>query len=177
MDRDINTIATTAIASGDMATIYKLYTPYLTNICKSFKLKGDVIDDVIQDTMTSLWLTKDRQKVKNASNWIYKIAVNNILVYFDENKKSNTLEFDISDISDALNIGNNSMTIEDTEEAIHIIRMFANSLPTNQKLIFTLKYFNIMTYKEIGELLGICYNTVGITYHIANNKLKEYLSK
>ena len=49
------------------------------------------------------------------------------------------------------------------------------SLPDVQRTVFTLRYFDEMKYSEISELLGTSEGALKASYHIAMQKVTEYV--
>jgi RNA polymerase sigma-70 factor (ECF subfamily) len=50
-------------------------------------------------------------------------------------------------------------------------------LPEKQRLVFTMKYFEDLTYEDMSEILGTSVGALKASYHIAVEKLKAYLEK
>ena len=52
-----------------------------------------------------------------------------------------------------------------------------NRLPAKQRLVFNMKYSENMKYEEISEILGTSVGALKASYHIAVNKIEEYIKK
>jgi len=48
-------------------------------------------------------------------------------------------------------------------------------LPDKQKLVFTMKYFQEMKYKDIAEALNTSEGALKASYHLAVKKIETYL--
>ena len=49
------------------------------------------------------------------------------------------------------------------------------TVPTKQRLIFNMKYFEHMKYEEISEILGTSIGALKASYHHAVKKIEDYL--
>jgi RNA polymerase sigma factor (sigma-70 family) len=116
----MNAEALKAIQHGDMKTIQTLYKPLLTNVCRSFKLKDDTINDMIQETMIKVWLNHKKLKTDKIGGWIYQIAVNTILAYFNDKNKISTYDNDVSDMIQSMNVSNADLSTTETLDTIKI---------------------------------------------------------
>ena len=50
-------------------------------------------------------------------------------------------------------------------------------LPTKQRLVFNMKYFDEMKYEDMSEITGTSVGALKASYHIAVKKIEEYLTK
>ncbi len=50
-------------------------------------------------------------------------------------------------------------------------------LPTRQKLVFKLRYFEKMTYAEMAEILKVTEGSLKASFHHALGKLNEFITK
>ena len=51
------------------------------------------------------------------------------------------------------------------------------TLPDKQKLVFTMKYFQEMKYKDISEALETSEGALKASYHLAVKKIETYLKE
>ena len=51
------------------------------------------------------------------------------------------------------------------------------TLPEKQKLVFTMKYFEELKYKEISEILGTSEGGLKASYHLAVKKIELFLNE
>ena len=49
-------------------------------------------------------------------------------------------------------------------------------LPEKQRIIFNLRYFKEMKYKDISEIMGTTVGALKASYHHAVKKIEEYFS-
>ena len=55
------------------------------------------------------------------------------------------------------------------------LQRIISKLPERQRLVFNMKYFDKMKYKQISEILHTSIGSLKASYHIAVNKIKTKL--
>lgn len=63
----------------------------------------------------------------------------------------------------------------DGEEAQLQLQRALNTLPDKQKLVFNLRYFDEMSYKEMAEVLDTSVGALKASYHHAVKKIEQYI--
>ena len=126
----------------------------------------DVADDIFQETFVKI-ITKLQQGKYTPSGkfsaWIMRIAHNVIMDWYRAQKADkvvdSTKENDLSNISGSeVIIGNienqfvSSQTLED-------IKKMMEHLPTTQREVVFIRYYQEMSFKEIAETTGVSINT------------------
>lgn len=126
----------------------------------------DVADDIFQETFVKI-ITKLQQGKYTPSGkfsaWIMRIAHNVIMDWYRVQKADkvvdSTKENDLSNISGSeVVIGNienqfiSSQTLED-------IKKMMEHLPTTQREVVFMRYYQEMSFKEIAETTGVSINT------------------
>lgn len=126
----------------------------------------DVADDIFQETFVKI-ITKLQQGKYTPSGkfsaWIMRIAHNVIMDWYRAQKADkvvdSTKENDLSNISGSeVIIGNienqfiSSQTLED-------IKKMMEHLPTTQREVVFMRYYQEMSFKEIAETTGVSINT------------------
>lgn len=48
-------------------------------------------------------------------------------------------------------------------------------LPTTQRIVFNLRYFDDMTYEQIAAVTGKKVGTLKTNYHFASERVKQYI--
>ena len=51
------------------------------------------------------------------------------------------------------------------------------TLPEKQQLVFNMKYFQDMKYKDMSEILNTSEGALKASFHIATKKIEEYLTE
>lgn len=105
--------------------------------------------------------------------WAYRIAKNETLNYLKREKsdRKNSLDESILEVDASLSSGINlgadaisNMLLEAIEE-----------LPEKQALVFQLRYFEDLSYKEIAEKLNMSEGGLKANFHHARQKIELFL--
>ena len=159
-------------AFRELVTHYKerLYW-HIRNIVKSH----DDADDVLQNTFIKVF--KNIHKFKGESklySWMYRIATNESITFI--NKKSNRLQITSEEIQQlAINNLTTDVYFEGDEIQLKLQQAIAR-LPHKQQLVFNMKYFEDLKYKEISKILDTSEGALKASYHIAVKKIEAFLT-
>lgn len=136
----------------------------------------DDADDVLQNTFIKIY--RNIHGFKGDSklfSWMYRIATNESLTYLTNAAKRGLLtteEFQhqaISNLKADVYFEGDVIQLK-LQEAIAI-------LPHKQQLVFNMRYFEEMKYKDMSEVLETSEGALKASYHIAVKKIEEYLTK
>ena len=135
----------------------------------------DDANDVVQNTFIKIWENLDSfHGDSKLYTWIYRIAINESINFI--NKKKSALFISIDELNenflDNLKADTNFKGDEIERQLIKAI----NLLPPKQRLVFYLRYFSNMPYKDIVEVLHTSENTLRSSYHQAMKKIKKFFS-
>jgi RNA polymerase sigma-70 factor (ECF subfamily) len=61
------------------------------------------------------------------------------------------------------------------QELLEKVRQSLSELPPQEAQVFSLRYLNDMSYRQIAEQLGITTNSVGVLLHRARARLQEFI--
>lgn len=137
-------------------------------------LNHDDTDDVLQNTFIKIFRNiKSFKGESKLHTWMFRIATNEAITFLNLKAKKNNislesvkdhalknLEADVYFEGDALQLK--------FQKAIAI-------LPQKQQLIFTMKYFDELTYEELSEILETSVGGLKSSYHIAVKKITQYI--
>jgi len=137
---------------------------------RSIVLSHDDADDVLQNTLMKAWQKLDQFK-ENASiqTWLYRIAINEALMHLRKHKLKTKTPLDENRHSTAYDY---SKTETDPEK---VLEKALELLTEKQRLVFGLRYYNEMTYKEISEVTDLAEGTIKATYHQVVKKIEQYI--
>lgn len=125
----------------------------------------ELSEDIFQETFIKAIITiKQGRYIESGKfrGWISRIAHNLIIDHFRQEKNENTVSNDDAPI-DLLN--NSSLcegTIEDQLVRIQItsdIRKLVSHLPSNQREVLEMRYYQDLSFKEIADQTGVSINT------------------
>ena len=156
-----------------LMTLYKerLYW-HIRNIVKSH----DDADDVLQNTFIKIYSNIHSFKGDSKLfSWIYRIATNESITLLNKNAKQLLIsnedlqESAISNLPTDVYFDGNDMQLK-LQEAI-------SKLPQKQQLVFNMKYFQDLKYKDIADILETSEGALKASYHLAVKKIEAYLTK
>ncbi len=137
-------------------------------------LDHDDTDDVLQNTFIKIY--KNIGKFKGDSklySWMYRIATNESITFINQRaKKNNSATEEVQQV--LLNNLTSDEYFDGDEAQIKLQRAIA-TLPQKQQLVFNMKYFDAIKYKEMSEILETSEGALKASYHIASKKIEEYI--
>ncbi|TGV02693.1 RNA polymerase sigma factor [Flavivirga rizhaonensis] len=156
-----------------LITLYKerLYW-HIRNIVKSH----DDTDDVLQNTFIKVY--KNIHNFKGNSklfSWLYRIATNESITFINKNAKR--LQITSEEIQQlAINNLTSDVYFEGNTIQLKLQQAIA-TLPEKQQLVFNMKYFEDIKYKDMADILETSEGALKASYHIAVKKIEAYLTK
>lgn len=131
-------------------------------------------DDVLQNVFIKVWkgLAHFREESK-LYTWLYRIASNECITHLANLKRRRPYELNGTE----LNL-EEKVTADEHFDATKLewkLQMAIQSLPEQQRLVFTLRYFDEMPYQEMSEVLQVTAGALKASYHHAAKKVEDYL--
>ncbi len=127
--------------------------------------------DVLQDAFVKIWKNLSKFRGDSAPySWAYRIASNEALQYL--RSKKNQIHESIEDFEHRLE---NDPYFDGDQGEIQFLKA-VESLPEKQKLVFKMRYFNEIKFKDIALELGLSEGGVKANYHHAVQKIKEIIN-
>ena len=126
----------------------------------------DIADDIFQETFVKV-ITKLQQGLYTDSGkfmfWITRIAHNCIMDWYRLQQSSHIIE--VTEDNDLQNL--KSFSVMDTnkeaeminEQVLLDIKRMVDTLPTPQREVVYMRYYQQLSFKEIAELTGVSINT------------------
>lgn len=131
-------------------------------------------DDVLQNTFIKIF--RNIEKFKGESqlfSWMYRIATNESITFL--NKRAKNLQITSEELQQQI-IGNLETDVYFEGDHIQLkLQKAIAKLPEKQQLVFNMKYFQELKYREISEILDTSEGALKASYHIATKKIEEYL--
>jgi RNA polymerase sigma-70 factor (ECF subfamily) len=159
-------------AFRELVSLYKerLYW-HIRHIVKSH----DDTDDVLQNTFIKVY--KNMNTFKGDSklfSWMYRIATNESLTFIK--KRARQLQITNEDFQQ-LAIDNLKADVYfEGDDIQHKLQQAIATLPEKQQLVFNMKYFDDIKYKDMSQILDTSEGALKASYHIAVKKLEDYLT-
>lgn len=160
---------------GAFDGIVALYGERMYWNVRSFVFSHDDADDVLQDCYVKIW--KNLPKFRADSGiytWIYRIIVNESLNFLRKRDILSRFSFIDVDSPAAGHIAGDVYFDGDLAQAA-LYRAMAK-LPYKQRLVFEMRYFDEVEYREMSRILGTSEGALKASYHIAYNKIRDELT-
>lgn len=142
---------------------------------RSIVLTHEDTDDVLQNTFLKAWksLPTFQGKAK-LSTWLYRIAINESLDFLRHQKTAM-----LSNADADLSVANRLLADDyfDGDKSQAVLQEAIATLPDVQRTVFTLRYYDEMKYSEISEILGTSEGSLKASYHIAVQKITDYVKR
>lgn len=131
-------------------------------------------DDVVQEVFIKCWNKLNTFNGKSKlSTWIYRVTYNEAIQWIRKNRKEYHLN--ISEIQTD-NQPTTNIFHKDADEISILLEKAILQLPEKQKMVFQLKYFEDLSYKEIQIIIGGSIGGLKANYHHAVTKIEKLLS-
>ena len=156
--------------------LLSLYKERLYWHIRKIVISHDDADDVLQNTFIKVYRSIDKFKGDSKLySWLYRIATNESITHINRNAKrmqiSNEEHQDL-----VINNLTADVYFEGDEIQLKLQKAIA-SLPQKQQLVFNMKYFDNLKYKEISEILETSEGALKASYHLAVKKIEAFLTE
>ncbi|MFZ2053965.1 MAG: RNA polymerase sigma factor [Candidatus Aminicenantales bacterium] len=133
--------------------------------------------DVVQETFMRLYQKIDAyEKERNFQAWLLQIAKNLSIDYFRKHHaRRRELESGRS-VEDLHLAADDYRSNPASSELRRVISLCLERLGERQRMIFVMRHFNGLEYREIAQILGISVGTVKSLHFKAVRNLKHWLS-
>jgi len=167
-------------AKKDPRNFAALYDKYFDQIYRYVYRRvsdKDTVEDLVSQTFyDALSHMKDYEWRGFAfSAWLYKIAHNNVLKWYREQGKMQTVE-----LEHGSNMADKSIdTVRDVKnnELRDDMALILDKLETEDREIIRLKFFEEVSNVEIAEIMGLSANHIGVKVFRALKKVKQLLNQ
>lgn len=166
-------------AKNDTQKFTELYDKYVEQIFRYVMRRvsdqqtaEDLVSQTFFDALTHLQSYQSRGY--HFSAWLYKIAHNNVLKWYRSHSRVQKIDLDdVAELSDDLDLVGEEVSREEKEG----VAVFMEQLDFGEKELIRLKYFEEVSNVEIGQIMGITANNVGVKLYRALKKLKQLMLK
>ena len=162
--------------NGAFKNLVEQYKEQLYWVIRKVLLNHDDTDDVLQNTFMKIYLNIDNfNQNSKLFTWMYRIAINESINFI--NKKSKQVG-----LSDSEYIEEEAKKLEsdvyfDGNKAELKLQQTISTLPPKQRMIFSMRYFDEMPFKQISKILSTTEGALRASYHQAVKKIKNELEK
>ena len=173
-DEDIIGIYRNGERERAFTEIVKAYSERLFWYVRRYVGCQEDADDLIQEIFVKVWaaLPSFRGEAR-LFTWIYRIATNEALNFLRRQRVRAALNFKSLDAEVERRIDED--TYFNGGEAERRLMKALQKLPQKQRIVFSMRYFEDMSYEEISEVTDTSTGALKASYHIAYEKLKKEL--
>lgn len=134
-------------------------------------LSHENTDDVLQNTFIKVFRSlKNFQFKSSLYTWMHRIAVNEALTF----RRSMVMSAKVIPL-DGVSVPH--VEGVDTEDLLRKLESAINTLPEKQKEVFTLRYYDEMSYESMSQLLGTSVGALKASFHHAIKKVENLITK
>ena len=154
--------------------LLKLYKERLYWHIRKIVICHDDADDVLQNTFIKVH--RSIHKFNGDSkifSWLYRIATNESITHIHKKAKRSEITNEEYQTNAIRNL---KADVYFEGDAIQLkLQMAIATLPQKQQLVFNMKYFDEIKYKDMAEILETSEGALKASYHIATKKIKDFL--
>ena len=153
-----------------------LYKERLYWHIRKIVISHDDADDVLQNTFIKVY--KNIKNFKGESklfSWMYRIATNESITHINHNAKR--LHITNEEVQNHA-VNNLQSDVYFEGDAIQLkLQQAIATLPQKQQIVFNMKYFDDLKYKDMSHILETSEGALKASYHLAVKKIETYLTK
>lgn len=168
------------IKEGDreaFMTVTSLYQKKVFLLAFSFFHNREDAMDVVQETFLRLYQKVNMfQKGKSFQNWLLQIAKNICIDYYRKNYQKKR-EFETGKSLEEMNLPlQNKENPLDSVDLKTIFSRCLKKITEKQRMIFVMKHYNQLKYREISQILNISLGTVKSLHFKAVQNLRAVMA-
>jgi|MDTF01.1.fsa_nt_gb RNA polymerase sigma factor (sigma-70 family) len=156
--------------------LVKTYQEKIYWLIRRMVIDHDDSNDLSQEVFVKIW--RNISKFKGDSKlytWIFRIATNEALTHL--RKKKRRFFIPIIDVENELASNLESDSYYTGDDIQLKLQKAILTLPEKQRLVFNMKYFEDMKYKDMSEVLDVSIGGLKAQYHHAVKKIEKILKE
>ena len=136
----------------------------------------DDADDVLQNTFIKIYRNIEGFKGQSKLySWMYRIATNEAISHINANARRMNISSEAVQEQAVRNL-KADIYFDGDEIQLKLQEAIAKLLQ-KQQLVFNMKYFDDLKYKDMSEILDTSEGALKASYHLAVKKIESYLTK
>ena len=132
---------------------------------------GDICSKTFMKAMMNIGKYEDRGFP--FSSWLYRIASNEVNLYFRAQKKEITLQINENQVTAIAQ----EIELNDDEENLHAILNKLEELPLEKSQLIEMRFFEGLSFKEIGSIFDISEASAKMRVYRVIESLKKMINK
>ncbi|MCB0549383.1 MAG: sigma-70 family RNA polymerase sigma factor [Phaeodactylibacter sp.] len=131
-------------------------------------------NDVIQDCFVKVYRNiHNFERKSKLYTWLYRIATNEAITFLKKKQRRSTASIDEEEGGLANQL--QADVYFDGDEMQSRLLQALDELPEKQRLVFNMRYFEELSYKDISEVLDTSVGALKASYHHAVKKIEVFL--
>lgn len=167
----------TTTRRNEFDRLITLYTEPLYWHARRIVIVHEDAEDIVQDTFIKAYdkIASFRGTDDELKSWLYRIATNTAISALRHYKRSIFASLDSAAAELRSRVVDECWAVAD-EELIRFQKIVLN-LPFKQRLVFNLRYYDELSYRQIAEITDQKEDTLKVNYHHAIKRIKEELTR
>lgn len=149
---------------------YKPIFVFIFKKVQDYDLTGDICSTVFLKAMMNIGKYEFRGLPFSA--WLFRIASNEVNMHYRSEKKMIKVEVQEKDIKVLMKEGE----IQDSEEEMQLVLQGLSELPIEQSQLIDMRFFEKLSFADMGEQLGITEDNAKVRTYRALKKLKTIIT-
>ena len=126
-------------------------------------------DDVLQNTFLKVFRHLDGFEGRSELyTWMYRIAQNEVFNFIKRNTKMKLVTLENHDEK-------REEPHLNSEELLHSLEIAVSGLPERQQMVFRMRYYDELSYKQMAEILKLTEGALKASFHHAVKRIEEEL--
>lgn len=131
-------------------------------------------NDVLQNVFIKVWgALENFREDSQLYTWLYRIATNESLSFLEQQKRKSAVDFD--EVSEELGNKVRSDAYFDAHQLEWKLQLAIQQLPEKQRVVFSLRYFDDLSYADMSKVLDTSEGALKASYHHAAKKIEEFI--
>lgn len=167
------------IAGGDehaFGIIFDYYRKYVYSFGLKISKSDEVAKEIVQDIFLKVWFGRERLvNIENFGAYVNVLSRNHSFNLLRQEAQARNAEQDIR-----LSISKNDLGTQeqlDYRETIRVLKQALETLPEQQKIVYTLCHLDGLKYEEAAKKMNISSATVHYHMKLALAAIREHFSK
>lgn len=150
-------------------TIYKTHYIKLFSVAVKMLQDGDAASDIVQDVFIYYYHKQNNgHEIKSLSNWLLRATINKCIDFANSKKKYSKIE--------TINLSQSPEISLESDQTYAALQKALSRLRPNERAL-ALLYSEGLSYKEMSDITGVAFTSVGKTLSRTLKKLSELLKE
>ena len=159
-------------AREQLALLYDEFGARIYSYVLSLVSKTDDASEIVQEVFTKVFVKMSRgHSIDDPVGYLFRTARNEAFTHLRRFRVRLQAFKKLKECNVLLEVSTSGGTSDEGETVEKTLR----KLPVKQREVVVLKFYEGMTFEEIGRILGISQNTAASRYRYALAKMKKYL--